>query len=1015
MATNWFSTGIHKYGNSNSTNLDPYTYNPRYPWLDESNYRKLESKIDALWLTWYEREKSMDEAYRQVLPIVQKDIQMSDRNKYLNQAEYEVSQIQDKNAQQQAKYKLSVEQLAQKVKEVYNLDPTADDQAVFNHRIKWIPNWWELLARYMNGWDRTLLYKGWLEDMLWTPNTQVWSVWWITSLINQQSKTDNTTTLWKINNIADWLNIVGKVTEWVDNLAQRIPVFTAEWQVENLANKVNNLSEDEMAELYNRYTRMVQNARKWGIYDRSATELLWDWLVEWDQSAIDLLNTLQLYDYSEALEQNWIERNQWWTQLYDRGSWWEWEWKSWYEQSMKELDESNLPWIITWPAKAWLRVSDKAKNLLNFIWWSWWWLENMVEWAGVWLQKLDDIKNKRWEIPQNMENNETAFETYVLNQTANFGESLMDAPDTLMWVRGWPNVWKMLVNIPWSFIKTLTSKVRAKTNPLDTKMWLLRMLFTEEWQQAMINRYWNINNIARTMEQDPIWLASDMIDRADKIHRASSKIPWTRNYTMMWDITDAMSDNIVKGNINLKNDPFMKWDAQIPWLVQWMNNLSNRFNKKGMTSLWNFINFENRISQTDPYQLLTDPKKFAYELWQTTRTWVDTFRNLKSDTQDFFLNRANRIKQNTYRMTKWQQEKFADMAGESQGEFMNKRWYKDLDDLSNALIKNLDQVDEAMATIEGRFKSKALDNVVDDVLKYAIDTEDPNLQRLQELATKNKEWWLEMNEINEFKRYYERTNIFDYLKEGKSKKARKLTNRDSKLREWQYKVAEESGLDNLTELNKETQKLKFLVDNAEDWQNGIQGNNTIKLTDWIVASAWWLNAKSIYSLVWKQIYEAPRFKDKMTDVLNYLWGRETEAWPTVDFEKIKQANAVKAENQRIDNEAMAEQQRQVAERRAELQRQKAINRAILAEQLAQVKNEQEFQDWLHNAELLIQALPYNPQYDNQEPIDYTSPTRVTPEWTAIRYGQIGEQDNTVYRTNENTVENWDNPKKRYLL
>jgi hypothetical protein len=49
-----------------------------------------------------------------------------------------------------------------------------------------------------------------------------------------------------------------------------------------------------------------------------------------------------------------------------------------------------------------------------------------------------------------------------------------------------------------------------------------------------------------------------------------------------------------------------------------------------------------------------------------------------------------------------------------------------------------------------------------------------------------------MDEINEVKRYYERTNIFDYLKSKQSKQARKSTKRDTALREWQYKMAEES-------------------------------------------------------------------------------------------------------------------------------------------------------------------------------------------------------------------------------
>jgi hypothetical protein len=36
------------------------------------------------------------------------------------------------------------------------------------------------------------------------------------------------------------------------------------------------------------------------------------------------------------------------------------------------------------------------------------------------------------------------------------------------------------------------------------------------------------------------------------------------------------------------------------------------------------------------------------------------------------------------------------------------------------------------------------------------------------------------------------------------------------------------------------------------------------------------------------------------------------------------------------------------------------------------------------------ALPYNPRYDGQAPIDYSTPTVVTPWWQSIRPGQIAE-------------------------
>ena len=91
----------------------------------------------------------MDEAYLQVLPLVQNDIKNSDRRKILNQSEYEVSQITDPTARMIANTKLTAEKLTQLVKEKYDIDPTLPDEEVFNAWIDDIPNGRELLDNYI--------------------------------------------------------------------------------------------------------------------------------------------------------------------------------------------------------------------------------------------------------------------------------------------------------------------------------------------------------------------------------------------------------------------------------------------------------------------------------------------------------------------------------------------------------------------------------------------------------------------------------------------------------------------------------------------------------------------------------------------------------------------------------------------------------------------------------------------------------------------------------------------------
>lgn len=47
---------------------------------------------------------------------------------------------------------------------------------------------------------------------------------------------------------------------------------------------------------------------------------------------------------------------------------------------------------------------------------------------------------------------------------------MTDAPDTLLGNPVSPNAVKFVTNIPQSFLKTLTAKIRGKTNPLDSKI-----------------------------------------------------------------------------------------------------------------------------------------------------------------------------------------------------------------------------------------------------------------------------------------------------------------------------------------------------------------------------------------------------------------------------------------------------------------------------------------------------------------------------------------------------------------
>lgn len=254
---------------------------------------------------------------------------------------------------------------------------------------------------------------------------------------------------------------------------------------------------------------------------------------------------------------------------------------------------------------------------------------------------------------------------------------------------------------------------------------------------------------------------------------------------------------------------------------------------------------------------------------------------------------AEDLLQNVNRMTKSEQSKFASRFGEKAGKWLNDRWLQSWDDIIEYFTRSKDKVDNALAAIEWRFTSKELNDVLDDVVDFAIETKNPNSSRMIELLNKNAEWGLTMSEINEVKRFFEAHNKFNYLTKWTAKQSELATNMDSALREWQYKIAEQNWFTNLAELNKETAAAKEILNGVKKWEAWVVGNNPISLTDIIVAAGWWVSPEHMAMAFLKKWLETPTAKRKIVDMLNWIGGHETMAEKVADLERIAQVNTEK--------------------------------------------------------------------------------------------------------------------------
>ena len=797
----------------------------KYPWLSTrqvSNLISMTEDIDDE----EEKKATRNELYRAALPIAQNYDRLDERDEILNQKAYEVSQMQDweqKNAQITA---LKLWDLAQKIKRTYSdqISANADDNEVLNQFLAQIPNSQTLLENYLNNWDKELLYAGWLATKnVENPEMQETQQWWIKSLVNNPNVED---VLWDKEsaawNILDMMNIIWEWAEDIDNVVNKyLPTITWEKSVQNLADKINNLTDEEIAEYRKQYDKLVSEWKlKW-----YTTQVTWDNAVE-----------------------------QIWNSIFGKKSW----------------------------------------------------------------KKYTDVE--KW------------FTSWLIDQEANFGQYLIGADDTLKWVSS-PNVAKFFSNIPWSAIKTLTATIRWMTNPYDTLSWLIKLIGTEEWHQALLQRYGSWEAFANSINTDPVWVADDISSVANLVGWATQKLwklTWSTKITNAW--------NWVNANV---------WSATdaIAWKAVW-----------GVYSAIdsNLINSSNKLAN--------NVGKYLEYTSNSAKLTQDVKNGIKNKAWQWSEN----ILQNQNRMTKKQQETFKQMAWEDQWKWMNDRWLTNAEDLVDYFFKSKDKVDTAMSKMKWNFTSEILTKVLDECVEYAEKTESPELSKLKDLQTKNAKWWITMSDINEVKRFYERNNKFDYLKNWTAEQTRLATNRDTALRDWQMKLAEENWLTNLKELNKETQASKFLADNATKRESGIKGNNPISLTDWIVVAQEWITNKTLGNLVGKKVFQSAWFQRWLNRLLNAISWHETIPEKVADLELIQQIN-----NQKDFD---------------------AILKAIESQEN-------------------MKALWYNPNANDMwgGTID-TRPITTTPEWQSVRQWQIAEVNNTAKNVG-NTNNNMANSKK----
>lgn len=498
-------------------------------------------------------------------------------------------------------------------------------------------------------------------------------------------------------------------------------------------------------------------------------------------------------------------------------------------------------------------------------------------WTSVWPNMSDE--EKRAYVDSLTDSQYKQMKTYK-SQGYSFeaAKTLLENSD---WLANPTAQWKAKYNPKWNFISNIVWWA------YDSATWIPRFIANNVadaiWWTA--KQFWaDENNVDALVQNYKDYLDSDWSWRSLWANTDSFTYKWSK---LLWDLGQTFAYWA------------LGWSA-LQWTKVWqvMNTVKNSW-MAGRMAVW----AAEWAADMWVYSVVADSELPSWTdlavwatLWAAFPVLWAAYKWTKSMIKSGAVKMADELIWSINHLSKTQEKKFTQMIWEKSGKWLNDRWIDSWEKLIEYFRASKNKVDEALAAIDWRFTSEELTDVLNDSVRFAKKTKDKEfLNKLIGLRNKNAEWWLTMSEINEVKRYFERNNKFTYLTKGTWEQAKRATNMDTALREWQQKVAEENWFNNLAELNKETQAAKHLLDNSYDMKWTLS-NNPIVLTDWIVLAEKWITLDWLSEVVAKRISDTPRFRRNTANILNWIGKHETIPEKLADLSEISRINSEKELN-----------------------------------------------------------------------------------------------------------------------
>lgn len=240
------------------------------------------------------------------------------------------------------------------------------------------------------------------------------------------------------------------------------------------------------------------------------------------------------------------------------------------------------------------------------------------------------------------------------------------------------------------------------------------------------------------------------------------------------------------------------------------------------------------------------------------------------------LPKSEEIMNRVARLTPNETTTFTKIAGKTPGEYLAEtgNFSKPEDIITKEAEKfsqSLADKKDALAKLPGVYKDGSLSDALDMLIEKAkkesgTNVKSPYLDQVVSLKDKLDNTGLTMQEAENVKSLLEKNVKLGYNKLTNAEKVQQATNIDNALRKWQSNKASELGFTNISDINKQTQISKFIVDKLGKQIIGKSGLNGVSLTDWIMLSGG--NPAAVSGFLTKKFFSSKSVQAKIAELLS---------------------------------------------------------------------------------------------------------------------------------------------------